>query len=277
MPESVYQWACAYADRGWSVIPLRPRDKRPVQAWAPFQRRRATPAQLAAWFRHASTANIGIVTGALSGLLVLDVDPKHAGDASLAALERAHGALPAGPVVATGGGGRHLYFAHPGGEVPNRAAVLPGLDLRGDGGYVVAPPSMHPSGAAYRWVAGRGPDEVTLPAMPDWLRHLCGITMRRTGHPLAHWRRLVRAGVAEGARNSTIASFTGHLLWHGVDPEVALQLMLGWNRWRCRPPLDDEEVARIVESIARLHARQAPEAQPGDDALPLSAERKDGW
>jgi len=74
-------------------------------------------------------------------------------------------------------------------------------------------------------------------------------------YPLSDWRNLVREGVSEGERNATIASFTGHLLWHGVDPDVALELMLGWNRIRCRPPLDDEEVMRTVRSIERTHAK----------------------
>jgi hypothetical protein len=71
----------------------------------------------------------------------------------------------------------------------------------------------------------------------------------RIGRSLSDWRHLVREGVAEGQRNSTIASLTGHLLWHGVDPEVALELLLAWNRMRCRPPLDDAEVAQVVASM----------------------------
>ena len=66
-------------------------------------------------------------------------------------------------------------------------------------------------------------------------------------------------GVAEGARNNTLASLTGHLLWHGVDPEAALELLLAWNRARCRPPLPDEEVARVVASIERTHRREEGE------------------
>jgi hypothetical protein len=86
--------------------------------------------------------------------------------------------------------------------------------------------------------------------LPRWLISAAGV---RAGRTLADWRHLVREGVPQGQRNSTIASLTGHLLWHGVDPAVALELLLGWNRMRCRPPLDDAEVARVVESIARLH------------------------
>ena len=74
-----------------------------------------------------------------------------------------------------------------------------------------------------------------------------GAGLRRSG------RQLVRVGVAEGQRNSTIASLTGHLLWHGVDPDVALELPLAWNRMRCRPPFADAKVAQVVASIVRLH------------------------
>ena len=73
----------------------------------------------------------------------------------------------------------------------------------------------------------------------------------------SYWRHLVREGVLEGERNSTIASLSGHLLWHGVDPDVAVELLLCWNAVRCRPPLSDDEVVRTAESIVRLHRRHA--------------------
>jgi hypothetical protein len=73
---------------------------------------------------------------------------------------------------------------------------------------------------------------------------------------------LVREGVAEGARNATIASLAGHLLWHGVDPEVVMDLLLAWNRARCAPPLEDDEVARVVASIVRLHQEEQGERRP---------------
>jgi hypothetical protein len=263
--ESTLDWAHAYAKRGWSVIPLRPRDKRPMIAWTAYQQQCATDARIGHWFSRPSDANLAIVTGGISGLLVLDVDVGHGGRESLARLERQLGALPFGPAVATGGGGLHLYFAHPGGHVANRAAIAPGLDVRCDGGYVVAPPSIHPSGNPYRWVDGRRYDQVRLPPMPEWLRRLCGIGARRPGHHLEHWRQLAARGVEQGARNNSIAAFTGHLLWHGVDPEVTLQLMLAWNRCRCHPPLSDLEVAQVVASIARLHARDSkdePSTEP---------------
>lgn len=248
--------ALDYLRRGWSVIPLRPRDKRPLVKWEAFGRAQASEADVRQWFDRRPDANLGIVTGTVSRLLVLDVDLGHGGEQSMAELERDHGPLPPTVTAETGGGGRHLYFEHPGSDVVgNRAGLWPGIDLRGDGGYVVAPPSIHPSGRAYRWLPARDPESLAVAPLPAWLAAVLVQHPERHGHPLAYWRRLVRDGVAEGTRNTTIASLAGHLLWHGVDPVVALELLLAWNRLRCRPPLDDDEVARIVDSISHLHER----------------------
>ena len=250
-PTGTAEAARRYLARRWSVLPLRERDKRPLIRWEHLQNERPTQDDVADWFRRWPDANVGIVTGEISNLIVLDVDPKHGGDDALERLEHRFRPLSATVEAVTGGGGRHLYFAHPGGLTRNRAGLAQGIDLRGDGGYIVAPPSIHPSGRPYRWVPGRGPDEITLAPLPRWL--IVPIRGPRIGRSLADWRRLVRDGVAEGQRNSTIASLTGHLLWHGVDPDVALELLLAWNRIRCRPPLDDAEVAQVVASITRLH------------------------
>jgi hypothetical protein len=244
-----------YLARGWSVVPLRKRDKRPLISWEYLQNERPTEHDVAEWFRRWPDANVGIVTGEISNLIVLDIDPKHGGDATLERLERRFTPLSPTMEAVTGSGGRHLYFAHPGGLTRNRAGLAQGIDLRGDGGYVVAPPSVHPSGQPYEWVPGRGPDEITLAPLPRWL--IVPIRGPRIGRSLSDWRRLVREGIAEGQRNSTIASLTGHLLWHGVDPDVALELLLAWNRMRCRPPLDDAEVAQVVASITRLHETES--------------------
>jgi hypothetical protein len=124
-------------------------------------------AQVERWWRRWPDANVAIRTGAESGLVVLDVDPRHGGDATLAALVEDQGSLPPGRTVATGGGGMHLYFQHPGHKVSNDAGrrLGEGLDVRGDGGYVLAPPSRHQSRAVYK-LSARGGE---IPPMPDWL------------------------------------------------------------------------------------------------------------
>jgi hypothetical protein len=128
----------------------------------------ADPRTVRRWWRRWPDANVGLRTGAASGLVVLDVDHGHGGEASLAQLVDAHEALPATLEVRTGGGGRHIYFTHPGGRVANSAGGLgPGLDVRGDGGYILAPPSRHASGATYRRLT-----HVPPAALPGWLQAL---------------------------------------------------------------------------------------------------------
>lgn len=139
--------ALAYAARGWSVVPIEARGKRPLVAWRGLQQRIADPAEIGRWYRHWPGANVGIVTGRTSGLVVIDIDPALGGDSSLEAIEAAHGPLRPTVEAYTRGGGRHLYYAHPGVATPNRVAPLPGIDVRGDGGCVVAPPSVRPSGS----------------------------------------------------------------------------------------------------------------------------------
>ena len=245
-----------YLARGWSLLPLRSRDKRPLIAWEPLQSSRPSPEQVSGWFSRWPDANIGVVTGEISNLVVIDIDPSHGGDASLKRLEQQFGLLPETVEAITGGGGSHFYFAHPGGLIRSRMGLAQGIDLRGDGGYVVAPPSVHPSGRLYAWAAGHSPEETALAALPRWILLPSGGTrVRRT---LADWRRLVLEGVPEGQRNSSIASLAGHLLWHQIDPEVVLELLLAWNRMRCRPPLEDAEVAQVVSNIVRLHFNEGP-------------------
>ena len=163
------QAALDYLDRGWSVIPIHEKAKRPAVPWKVYQKRHAKKKTVHEWFRRSPNYNVGIVTGELSGLVVVDVDPRHDGDKSLHRLEQENGPLPVTLESITGGGGRHLYFAHPGSEVHNRVGILAGIDLRGDGGCIVAPPSIHPSGKPYRWVKGRGPGQANIAQMPDWL------------------------------------------------------------------------------------------------------------
>ena len=245
--------ALTYAQYHWSVIPIRAVDKRPLIKWQEYQQRRATENEINEWFHRWPTANVGIVTGSISGIVVLDIDPQHGGDQSLTAWEKQHSPLPRTVEVKTGGGGRHLYFKHPGGVVHNKVGIAPGIDIRGDGGCIVAPPSIHSSGNHYLWVKGHEPGKINTAAFPAWLLEKVAGKGKPPGHSVQHWQQLVRNGVEQGKRNATIASLTGHLLWHGVDPDIVEELLLCWNRVRARPPLDDEEVIRTVKSIARLH------------------------
>lgn len=212
------------------------------------------------WWLSIPTANIGLRTDTV---IVLDVDPRHGGDISLARLEEKHGGLPATWRVETGGGGSHLYFQASGRELRNSAGLLgPGLDIRAVGGYVVAPPSLHISGRRYAWAAGCAPDELQSAALPSWILELLVTPASSSARGSSDWRGLVTAGAREGKRNVAITKLSGHLLRHYVDPRVAHELLQAWNAARCDPPLDPAEVTRTVASIARKELRRR-EARDG--------------
>ena len=173
--------ALSLASRGWRLLPVHPisRDgscgcgsdcgspgKHPrLPAWQ--KQASAAPADIRAWWNDGA-AGVGVATGAESGVVVIDLDPRHGGDVSFAELLRERGERIDTLRVATGGGGWHLYFRAPEQRIGNRAGVLPGVDVRGEGGYVVGPGSPHASGGTYR--IDRDIDPI---AMPAWLIDLC--------------------------------------------------------------------------------------------------------
>lgn len=174
--------ASYYAARlGWRVFPLRVRGKEPLGKLAPHGVKDATSDQmtvLSSWTAEPN-ANIGLACG--GSFFVVDVDPRNYGDETLGALEAANGKLPTTVTSLTGGGGQHYFFQHPDGR--KLAGTLgEGLDIKSTGGYIVAPPSVHPNGGEYRWEAGSNPVEIPIAQAPAWmLAALAGPTLRSLG------------------------------------------------------------------------------------------------
>ena len=182
-----------------------------------------------------AVSNVGIRTGAVSGLVVLDVDPRHGGLQSLEKLKRRHGKLPHGPQVLTGSGGEHLWFSHPGAPVGNSAGRLGyGLDVRGDGGYVVVPPSVHANGNPYQWLREL---ETPLPALPAWLH----AAERRNGAKQAKLDEII----PEGGRRPAMLAIAGKLKRSGLSGDEIMPTLRKLNE-RCRPPLEEHELGSIA-------------------------------
>lgn len=166
--------AFAYARMGWPVFPLRRDDKRPLTEHG-HEDATDDPAIIKGWWDRWPDANIGIPTGLRTGFDVLDCDiPKEgetfqSGRATLAAWEREHGAIQT-LMAETGGGGLHLFFKHDP-RIRNSAKRMEGIDVRGEGGYVVVAPSVHKSGKTYRWAHGMKPGDFP---MSDWPATLIG-------------------------------------------------------------------------------------------------------
>jgi hypothetical protein len=182
---SASQWAAMYRAHGLQVVPAHdPREggqwKRPFGDWIEFQDALAPDAVFARWWdpatgEHRLRKNMGIITGAASGgLVVVDLDRKEGSQAfqwwaDLLA-EHCHGQEPVTWIQRTGGGGRQLLFRAPVGWVPPTfKAPSMCVDVRGQGGFIMAPPSRHSSGEIYDWEPGRGPWAVDLAAAPEWL------------------------------------------------------------------------------------------------------------
>ena len=147
-------YALSYVQRGWSVIPVGG-DKRPrIRSWKPYQERLPTEEEVREWYTHWPDAGVAIVTGRVSRLVVLDVDPRNGGIESLKQLEDEGMLMLLASIasVRTQSGGMHYYFKYPEGRaLKTRPGFLPGLDLKSDGGYCVAPPTTVP-GTDRGWV-----------------------------------------------------------------------------------------------------------------------------
>jgi putative DNA primase/helicase len=238
--------AAAYYRRGLAPIPTKPGTKEPdLLELAPYLERRATGEELQAW----PWRGVGIVTGPVSDILVLDVDG-HEGHAEL----EKYGHEPT-PMVRTPSGGLHLYFRHPGFEVRTGIKVAPGLDVKAAGGYVVAPPTLGANGKPYEWIVS--PDDSDFAEPPTWLLQLLERRKRNGAAPPVGER------IPSGQRNKELTSLAGSMRRRGMGEAEILAALQVANERRCVPPLDAAE----VEGIARSVARYEPASEPAGGAV----------
>lgn len=256
------------AERGWAVFPLHtvwdkvcscgsrncaspgkhPRVKNGVHDAT------KDPKVITDWWTQWPSANIGIATGKISGILLLDVDNKEGiyGDDNLAILEGEYGELPPTVTALTGGGGRHIFFAYPDGdlEIPNSAGKLyAGLDVKSDGGYVVGAGSQHVDGP-YLWEVSSHPDDVKVADLPAWLLRLMleHGRDRRKKEPI---RPPEGDSLQAGKRNTYLAQVCGSLNYQGISQEVIKTIVRETNLRVCDPPLSDHELERTVFTSLR--------------------------
>lgn len=251
--------ALAYAKIGLRVFPVKPRDKIPLGAAAPHGCLDATldVDRITAWWSEFPEANVGIACG--NGLVVLDVDAGHGGEDSLEEIEREHGKLPDTPMVLTGGGGQHRYYSTP--TAKNKVGLYPGIDVRGDGGYVLAPPSVHPSGKEYIWELSSRlvpPKAVKVAPAPSWM--LAG-SKRGEGNGSTVDRidpDEVFEGIAAGERHDRLFRYACRLRTQNMRESEAVVLLREACR-KCTPPYLDETPEKIVSDAWKF--------PPGDSAL----------
>ncbi len=262
--KQVLDFALEYLERGFSVMPLhsivagqcsckkedcgKPGKHSPIR-WKEFQKRLPTEAEVRNWWRRWPYANVGIVTGAISGLFVLDVD----GTDGIKSIKRFD--IPMTVTANTGGGGEHVFFKYASDKkIGNRTGVRRNLDIRGDGGYVVAPPSIHSSGKGYSWQDGKSPGECELAEAPDWLIEMLFPQVRdeiTTSIPekklLPCALNFIKSGTTEGTRDTFLFTLAKHARGASMLEVKALSLLQRANEV-CKPPLPDNIIEEKIQS-----------------------------
>ena len=229
--------ALALARRGVKVFPCLPGRKEPATPRGLLDAS-SDAGTIEWWWGKDPTFNLAAACGPASKIWAVDVDGE-AGEDALRELEKRHGGpLPRTVESITPGPGRHLLWAWPAGRVVRNSTsqVAAGIDTRGRGGYILTPPSLHPSGRRYQWDIGSASAPV---AAPSWLLDLvCGPHGKpkpRFVPAPADWVAQIRGGIDTPGRNDYVARLAGHLLAHHVDAYVVAELMLAFGAARCRP------------------------------------------
>jgi hypothetical protein len=241
--------ALTYAGRGLHIFPAR--GKAPLTEHG-FHDASTDADTVLTWWQRWPSANIAMATGPVSGIDVLDVDVQHGGGRTLAQLEREHGKLPVTTEVLTPGGGRHLWFAHSSRPLKTGAGALgAGLDTRGEGGYVIVPPSIGANGRAYRFMRDAGKTALAEP--PAWLLdRLEQASGRRNGAAPS-----VDGVIPVGQRRKQLLSLAGTLRRRGLGELEILAALSAVNEHRCKPPLEADELAELAHDVPRRYEPDA--------------------
>lgn len=243
--------ALTYASKyGWSVFPVRAESKKPLTPHGCKDAKR-DPGAIKNWWRKWPDASVGVATGSISSLIVIDedIDDEKGVDGflSMAEWERENNVhLPDTARAITGRGGAHRYYHYNGKDIENRIGIIDGVDVRGEGGYVVAPPSIHPNGTEYAWEDD--PADTPIAEVDDVVKKFLSIgkSKREDGE-----RFQLPQIIDSGTRNSTLHSFACSLQAQGLSDSAILAAVKAENEARCVPPVDDEELTQLVNSALR--------------------------
>lgn len=239
--KTVIEEALEYIDNGWSILPVKPEEKRPFMTnWLQYTKTRATKEMAGNWFRNLSGAGVGAVTGRISNIVVLDVESY-----CPTPIDELLRRYPTQLISKTGSGGYHLFYQFPTNvaKVSNRVKLFEGADLRADGGFIVLPPTIHPNGNRYEWIKRGIPGAFPVAFLDLQSKPV----VQNEG-----WISEALRGVSEGGRNDTCARLAGYFFKKGVNADIVEALLMEWNE-RNDPPLPVHEVRTTIRSIERSH------------------------
>jgi hypothetical protein len=237
--------ALRYARLGWRVIPLV--GKKPfLDDWPHLAT--TDEGQIRRWWLNNSRSNVGIKTGAESGIFAVDVDPRHGGEDTLEGLVLKHGPLPDTLQQITPTGGRHLIFRHPGFHVKTCQALLPGIDIRGDGnGQIVSEPSIHPDvKKPYFWDGLQEIENQPIATAPTWLLALLRDKVDKPKHAEA-----LPEKIPHGKQHDTLLSLAGTLWRRGLSVDEIETTLWDVNQRRCEKPGPRSDMRKMAESMSK--------------------------
>lgn len=253
------QTALKLCEANYCIIPVS-KDKKPLIAWTEYQTRKSTPEEIKEWFKKFKNPNIGIVTGQISNLLVVDCDSQEA-------IEQIESMLPDNivlPVSATPRGGRHYYFAHTDG-IPNKAGILSKIDVRSLGGYIVTCPSISSNGKAYTWESESTLLDTVPPVLPVNLLNAFKANIKDSIH-------YIEGGFVKGGGNNITGSGTklfqqgnrdqdlfhvANCLIKGGANQAEASQVLNILSENCNPPFPKKEIKIKIESaLKRVQSRE---------------------
>lgn len=241
-----------YLEFGFSVIPVGP-DKKPFIKWEAYQKEKASEEQIREWWKKWPDANIGIVTGTISNLAVIDIDTDEGKEAILDYIPESL----ITPTVETPRGGQHLYFRCPDDKLTNNARLIPGCDLRANGGYVVAPPSVNGTGKQYKWIVDL---KTSIAPLPDaYLKYINSNNSLQTYNSIYSYKENVTVFVTlfqKGRRDNDLFHIANQLA-KARTPENEIMQVLEILAKNCNPPFPAKEIDIKIESaLKRIERRE---------------------
>lgn len=255
-----------YREEGFSVFPLKPKSKEPAHgSWKEYQSKLVSPEQISRWWSGNPELNIAIVCGAISEIVVIDIDDKEKVPPNLF--------LPPTAAVKTNRGYHYYYRLKKGQKV--RSAKYDWGEIRSDGNYVVAPCSTHPSGMTYEWADGGWPLRQSMDFFPDEILEQLG--KNAGASDLKLYEAAFSQTIGEGQRNSAMASVIGKLLKDFTNqdewPTIVWDMVKGINEKRCNPPLPEDELRRTFDSICRAETEgKVPSTEKKEFQITTGAE-----
>lgn len=254
-----YNAAMAYASMlNWSIFPIAYKSKVPITTNG-FKDATNDIEQIKRWWTDHPNSGIGLPTGKINNIVVIDIDPRSRGDMSFDRLIDDNEQLPHTVHCLTPGGGSHYYLSYD--ERINKSKLndYPGIDIQGDGKYVILPPSTHPNGKEYCWEESSKPVITPIENIPKWFIDLLADNQYSSGKfkpkPVGEYVRILQ-GVSQGERNNALISLIGHLLARNIDYRESFEIVHLWNESRVDPPLKKEVVTTAFNNILKREAEK---------------------